>query len=153
MSQRHVPASNVYRFKASVGQMNWKVEVCFLEPDVNKSRGVDGHIGICIRCDERAGKGLEGCIVEFVEEDPYAEWHVLELDPCEMIWKVRRIGMVKINLHNGACTFVDESINGTELARKADTHTFVEWEYAVQMARVVDIRGSKELVHKIVLLL
>ena len=131
MSQREIPTNNVYFFNGTVAQMNFKGEVCFLESDVNKAREVDGLIGIWIWSDTSTGEGLEGRAVEFVEEDPYAEWHVLELDPLEMTRKLRRIGVMKVNLHNGACALVDESINGTELARKADTHTFVEWEYAV----------------------
>ncbi len=67
--------------------------------------------------------------METVEENPCTKWHVLEPDPCEMFSDLRGLAIMKIKLHNSACALVDQSVDGTELARGADSHTFVQRKY------------------------
>ena len=102
MSQRQVPASHMYGFRASIGQMNWKVEVCFLELDVDKTIGIDGHIGICVPFDGAVDVVLERSLVEVVEEDPHAPRHEVELDPLEIVFKFCRVRIAQINLVDSA---------------------------------------------------
>ena len=73
MSERQVPASNVYGLKAAVGQMKWKAKVCFLELDVTKATEVNSAIRISIRCNTAAGERFERRAVKLVKQNqtPY----------------------------------------------------------------------------------
>ena len=95
------------RLAASVWSVDWEVEVCLLELDVDKRSGVDGHLGVCVHCNEAAGEFFKGSAVERIEKDPCASWHILEMDPSEMIGKLCSINVVQINLLNGTRALVD----------------------------------------------
>ena len=89
--------------------------------------------------------------MKIIKKNPDAVGHVFQLYSCEMSWNFCFIGIPQINFHDSACALVDKPIVGTELAREADSHTFVQRKYSVQMSRIVDVRGSEELMHKIAL--
>ena len=68
-----------------------------------------------------------------------------------MISGLYSIDIVQINLLNGTRALVDKAVNCTDLSGEPDTHAFVEWQNAVQMSCLVNIRRRQQLMYNVAL--